>query len=153
MNWKLKSMKKTLGTILAIAVLATGSAVAQNDSIAQRKAILKGIGEATKPIAAMLKGELPYDNAVVQKSLATIADGSKKLPDLFPASSKEGGDTAALPKIWEEKATFDDIFAKLAVAASAAQGSIKDEASLKANIRNVLGSCKSCHDDYRAKKS
>jgi cytochrome c556 len=146
-------MKKTLGAILAVAVLATGAAVAQNDPIAQRKDILKGTGDATKPIAAMLKGEAAYDNAVVQKSLAIIADGSKKLPDLFPANSKTGGDTAALPKIWDEKAKFDDLFVKMAVAAAAAQGSIKDEASLKANIRPVLGTCKSCHDDYRAKKS
>ena len=58
----------------------------------------------------MLKGEAPYDNAVVQKSLATIADGSKKLPVLFPDTSKTGGDTAALPKIWEDKAAFDDPF-------------------------------------------
>jgi cytochrome c556 len=101
----------------------------------------------------MLKGEAPYDNAVVQKSLATIVDGSKKLPELFPDNSKTGGDTAALAKIWDEKATFNDLFVKMTAAASAAQGSIKDEASLKANIRAVLGNCKSCHDDYRAKKS
>lgn len=146
-------MKKTFATILAVAVLATGAAIAQNDPIAQRKAILKDIGDATKPIAAMLKGEAAYDNAAVQKSLATIADGSKKLPALFPDNSKTGGDTAALPKIWEDKATFDDLFAKLAAAATAAQGTIKDEASLKTNIRGVLGNCKSCHDDFRAKKS
>lgn len=146
-------MKKRLGIVLAFAVLATGAAVAQNDPIAQRKAILKDIGDATKPIAAMLKGEAAYDNAVVQKSLATIAVGSKKLPALFPDNSKTGGDTAALPKIWEDKATFDDLFVKLTAAASAAQGTITDEASLKANIRPVLGNCKSCHDDFRAKKS
>lgn len=146
-------MKMRLGITLAVAVLATGGAIAQNDPIAQRKAILKEIGDATKPIAAMLKGEAAYDNTVVQKSLGIIADGSKKLPNLFPENSKTGGDTAALPKLWDEKAKFDDIFVKLAAAASAAQGSINDEASLKANIRGVLGNCKSCHDDYRAKKS
>jgi cytochrome c556 len=146
-------MKMRLGITLAIAVLATGAAIAQNDPIAQRKAILKDIGEATKPIAGMLKGEAPFDNAVVQKSLATIADGSKKLPTLFPDNSKTGGDTAALPKIWDEKTKFDDLFVKLAAAASAAQGNVKDAASLKANIGGVLGNCKACHDDYRAKKS
>ncbi|MBB5046625.1 cytochrome c556 [Rhodopseudomonas rhenobacensis] len=146
-------MKKRLGIVIALAVLATGAAIAQSDPIAQRKAILKDIGEATKPIAAMAKGEARYDSAVVQKSLATIADGSKKLPDLFPANSKTGGDTAALPKIWDEKTKFDDLFVKLTAAASAAQGTIKDEATLKANIGGVFGNCKSCHDDYRAKKS
>ena len=146
-------MKLRIATIAGLVVLGSGFAVAQTDAIAQRKAILKQMGEATKPIAAMLKGEAKFDQAVVQKSLAAIADDSKKLPALFPPDSKTGGDTAALPKIWEDKAKFDDLFAKLAAAATAAQGTIKDEASLKANIGGVLGNCKSCHDDFRAKKS
>jgi cytochrome c556 len=101
----------------------------------------------------MLKGEAPYDNAQVQASLTVIADGAKKLPTLFPDTSKTGGDTAALPKVWEDKAKFDDLFVKLATAAADAKGTIKDDASLKTNIRSVLGNCKACHDDYRAKKS
>jgi cytochrome c556 len=131
-------MKNWYGAVAAIAMLATSAAVADDNPIIQRKAILKGIGDATKPIAAMLKGEAPYDNATVQKSLATIADGAKKLPDLFPDNSKTGDDTAALPKIWDDKVKFNAIY---------------DQASLKANIGSVLGNCKSCHDDYRAKKN
>ncbi|MFT4274934.1 MAG: cytochrome c [Rhodopseudomonas sp.] len=146
-------MKLKIATIVGLAVAFSGVAVAQTDVIAQRKAILKQVGEATKPIAAMMKGEAPFDQAVVQKSLGAIADDAKKLPALFPADSKTGGDTAALPKIWEDKAKFEDLFAKLAAAATAAQGTIKDQASLKANMGSVFGACKSCHDDFRAKKS
>jgi len=145
-------MKKFYGAVAMVVALAATGAMAQNNPILQRKAILKGFGQATKPIADMLKGSIPYDNATVQKSLTTIADGSKKLPDLFPDNSKTGDDTAALPKIWEEKDKFNAIYAKLAAAATAAEGSITDEASLKANIGSVLGNCKTCHDDYRAKK-
>jgi len=115
--------------------------------------VLKGFGDAAKPIAATLKGEAPFDNATVQKSLATLADGAKKLPTLFPDNSKTGGDTAALAKIWSEKAKFEGIFTKLAADATAAGAAIKDEASFKANIGAVMGNCKACHDDYRAKKS
>jgi cytochrome c556 len=146
-------MKKWYGAIAAISILATGAVIAQSNPIVQRKAILNGIGDAAKPIGAMLKGETPYDNATVQKSLATIADGAKKLPDLFPDNSKTGDDTAALPKIWDDKDKFNAIYAKLAATATAAEGSIHDEASLKANIGSVFGNCKTCHDDYRAKKS
>ena len=146
-------MKKWYGAVAVLAILATNAAVADDNPIVQRKAILKGIGDATKPIAAMLKGEAPYDNATVQKSLATIADGAKKLPDLFPDNSKTGDDTAALPKIWEEKAKFNAIYTKLVSSATAAEGTIHDQASLKTNIGSVLGNCKSCHDDYRAKKN
>ncbi len=145
-------MKKFIGFIVFASVLGAGIATAQNDPVAPRKAVLKGFGEAAKPIGAMMKGETPFDAATVQKSLTTIADGAKKLPGMFPDSSKTG-DTAALPKIWDEKAKVDAIFAKLAADATAAAASIKDEASFKASIGGVLGNCKACHDDYRAKKS
>jgi len=146
-------MKKIIGFVALAVIAGAGIATAQNDPIAQRQAVLKGFGDAAKPIAATLKGEAPFDNATVQKSLATLADGAKKLPTLFPDNSKTGGDTAALAKIWSEKAKFEGIFTKLAADATAAGAAIKDEASFKANIGAVMGNCKACHDDYRAKKS
>jgi cytochrome c556 len=132
---------------------AAFGAAADESPIAQRKAILKGFGDATKPVAGMTKGETPFDLAVVQKALATYIAGTKKLPALFPDNSKTGEDTAALPKIWEEKANFEGIYAKLGADADAAATAIKDEATFKANIGKVLGDCKACHDNYRAKKS
>lgn len=137
----------------AILVLSGASATAEDSPIVQRKAILKGFGEAGRPVAAMLKGDIPFDNATVQKTLATYIDGAKRLPALFPENSKTGQDTAALPAIWEDKARFDGIYAKLAADAAAAASAIKDEATLKANFGKVLGNCKACHDDFRAKRS
>ncbi|HMN72306.1 MAG TPA: cytochrome c [Rhodoblastus sp.] len=148
----MKFVVKTL-LVSAVAAVAISGAYAQSAAIAKRKDILKGFGDATKPVAAMLKGEAAYDGAAVQKALAAYTAGAKDLKGLFPDDSKTGGDTAALPKIWEDKAKFEGIYDKLAADATAASGAIKDEASLKANFGKVLGNCKACHDDYRAKKS
>jgi cytochrome c556 len=137
----------------AVLALAAFGAAAEDSPIVQRKAILKGFGDATKPVSGMTKGETPFDIAVVQKALATYIAGTKKLPALYPDNSKTGEDTAALPKIWEEKANFEGIYAKLGADAAAAAAAIKDETTFKANISKVLGNCKACHDDYRAKKS
>src|ERR1700753_21215 len=117
-------MNKLHAAVTALAVFATGAVIAQSDPIVERQTILKGIGDATKPIAAMLKGDTPYDNATVQKSLSVIAAAAKKLPALSPDNSKTGHDTAALPKIWEDKDKFNALYAKLGAAATAAQGSI-----------------------------
>ena len=68
-------MKLRIATIAGLVVLGSGFAVAQTDAIAQRKAILKQVGEAPKPIAAMMKGEAPFDQAVVQKSLGLQLSG------------------------------------------------------------------------------
>src|SRR3990172_7028171 len=54
-----------------------------------------------------------------------------KLPKLFPDDSKTGGDTEALPAIWENKKDFEERFLKLADAAKAAETAISDEATFK----------------------
>ena len=148
----MKFVVRTL-IISAAAAVAISTAYAQSASIAKRQNILKGWGDATKPVAAMLKGEAAYDGAAVQKALAAYSAGAKELVGLFPDDSKTGGDTAALPGIWKDKAKFTGIYDKLAADASAASAAIKDEASMKANFPKVLGNCKACHDDYRQKKS
>ena len=148
----MKSIARTL-IISAAAAVAVSTAYAQSASIAKRQNILKGWGDATKPVAAMLKGEAAYDGAAVQKALAAYSTGAKELVALFPDDSKTGGDTAALPGIWTDKAKFTGIYDKLAAESTAAAAAIKDEASMKANFPKVLGNCKACHDDFRQKKS
>lgn len=143
-------MKRFLVAGLALA-LGAGAVFAQ-DVIAQRRDIMKGVGGATRDPGAMLKGEQPFDLAKVQKALATYQDASKKMPSLYPADSKTGGETSAAPKIWEDPAGFKAGFDKFAADAAAAAAAIKDEASFKANFPNVLKNCGSCHESFRVKK-
>ena len=148
-------MKRFVLSFAAAAAFVAGVAAvsAQSDPIAQRKAILKGWGDATKQPGAVLKGEAKFDLAAAQATLKAYATDSVKLVTLFPDTSKTGGDTAALPKIWDEKAKFEGIYKKIGEDATKAAAAIKDEASFKAEFGKVLGNCKACHDDYRAKKS
>ena len=135
-----------------ILALAVGGVAAQNDPIAQRKALMKAQGEATKDVGGMLKGAVPFDLAKVQAALKVYVNTTKTFASLFPDSSKTGGDTAALPKIWEAKADFDAKLDQFGKDATAAMASITDEASFKANMGGVLKSCGGCHELYRAKQ-
>ena len=143
-------------TAAAVAALSAGAVSAQPaakaDPIAQRKAILKGFGAATGPVAQMLQGKAPYDGAKVQAALATYQKGAATLPSLFPASAMTGGETSAKPEIWKNKKDFNGRFAKLAADAKTASAAITDEASFKANIPKVLANCGGCHELYRVKK-
>ena len=132
-------------------IVTAGAVIADSSAIVERQTILKGFGEATKPIGPMLRGTAPFDLATVDKALTTLSDGAKQLPALFPDDSKTGNKTEALPKIWEDKATFVGLYGKLGSDATAALAAIKDEATFKANMPKVLGNCKNCHDNYRAK--
>ncbi len=142
-------------SIVLAAALAVGATavLAQGDVIAQRKDAMKKVGDATKPIGGMLKGEVKFDLATVQGALKVYADVSKDYDKFFPANSKTGGETTAAPKIWDDMAGFKTLLGKLSASATAASSAIKDEASFKAEMGKVLGNCKACHDDYRVKKS
>jgi cytochrome c556 len=142
-------------TVFAVAALAIGitAVTAQSDPIAARKALMKKNGDEAKIASAMLKGEAPFDLAKAKTALATFQDAGEKAPALFPDNSKTGGDTAALPKIWEDKADFNTRLAKLAADAKAATGTVTDLDTFKAAMGNIGKQCGGCHELYRVKKS
>jgi cytochrome c556 len=144
-----------LRTVLAVAAITIGvtAVVAQSDPIAARKALMKDLGASTKTGAQMAKGEVPYDQSKAQAIFTTYIDASGKLPALFPENSKTGGETAALPKVWEDPNGFKAGFAKLSSDAKAAQTSVKDADSFKASFGGLTKNCGGCHETYRAKKS
>ncbi|MCA0425541.1 MAG: cytochrome c [Proteobacteria bacterium] len=144
-------MIRPLFVVAALALGAT-AVVAQGDPIAERKAAMKSVGAAAKVIGDTMKGDAKFELAAIQKSLGTFVTVSKDYDKFFPATAKEGGETTAAPKIWEDMAGFKAALAKLNADATAAQASIKDEASFKAEIGKVMGDCKACHDVYRVKK-
>ena len=142
----------------AAIVLGVSVAVAQQDVIKQRKELMKHNGAAAKIGADMMKGDKPFDIAEVHKIFAAFQDAGAKMPDLFPASSKDetGADTdkfSPTPKVWEDMADFKARFEKFAADAKAADASVKDLATFKTAFGNIGKSdCGGCHRIYRAEK-
>ena len=132
--------------------LALTTVTVQADPIKDRKDLYKEWGDNTKPLGEMLKGKEKFDLAVVEKALAAYEKNIKLLPDLFPPGSETGGETEALPAIWQDKAKFNDHFTKMTADVAAAKAAITDEATFKKNFPSVVANCKGCHDDYRQKK-
>lgn len=144
-------MLKKLVYVIVLGGCATAAAAQNIEVITARQEIYKGFGRATKPVGQMLKGDIPFDAAVVKATLTTISDGAKKLPALFPDDSKTGHETEAKPEIWAHKDDFNARFTKLGADADAAMASITDEASFKAAMPKLLGNCGGCHKEYREK--
>jgi cytochrome c556 len=146
-------------TVFAIAVIVLGlsAAIAQEDPIKARKALMKTNGDQAKIGAAMGKGDQPFDAAAVHKMFAAFQDAAAKMPTLYPDSSK-GGDPAdefnAGPKVWEDMADFKARFVKFGEDAKAADAKVTDADSLKAALGDIgKNDCGGCHKDYRLKKS
>lgn len=141
-------------TVLTVVTLALGiGAAAAQDPIAGRKALMKGNGEQAALGGKFVKGEEPFDLAKAQKIFATYQDTASKAPSLFPDNSKTGGDTAALPAVWEKKDDFNTRLAKLGADAKAAAERVKDLDTFKAEFPVVQKNCGGCHETYRMKKS
>jgi cytochrome c556 len=137
-------------------LLGVGAVMAQQDQVKQAQTVMKGNGKNAGALAAMIKGEKPYDQATVDAALAQFDDTAKKLPTLFPESIKglkAEGDYSSSAKVWEDKAGFDEHIASFAKAVSDAKGKIKDVDSLKANFSLIGKQCGGCHETYRVKNS
>lgn len=142
----------TFTFVLGLATFCVGLAVAQNAAgIAARRAIYKEMGDATQPVARMLKKEIPFDLAVVRHALDLQIAAATRLPDMFPDDTKSG-DTDALPAVWDKNAEFRGNFAKLLADATAARAGITDEASFAAVMPGVLQDCGTCHRSFRVRR-
>jgi len=139
--------------VLAVAILALGVTAlsAQSDPIAARKALMKENGEQSKVATEMIEGKRPFSLDAAKKVFTTFAETGEKAPALFPDSSKTGGDTGALPAVWENKTDFDARLAKFAKDAKSAGEATKDADSFKSLMAEVRKSCGGCHQTYRKK--
>ena len=142
--------------VFTVAAMALGAsiAIADQDPIAARRALMKANGDEAKAGVAMIKGEAPFDLAKAHKIFQTFEEAGQKMPELFPDTSKTGGDTAARAEIW---LNIDDVkarFAKFAADAKAANADVKDLDSFKASFGTIgKNDCGGCHEKYRVKKS
>ena len=144
------------GMFTALIVIALGAtaAFAQNlSAIKERQDHLEAYGKVAKPVNAMFKGEADFDLALIKTALTTFAEKAPLIAKLFPDDSKTGGDTEALPKIWEDKADFEDRFKKFEARAKTALDEIKDEDTFPDVWKDVMGNCSGCHKLYRKPKS
>lgn len=140
-------------TALVLAGLGLGltAVMAQSNPIAERKDAMKAVGAATRDGAAIAKGEVAFDAAKAQAIFKTYADAAKKVPTLFPDSSKTGGETTANPKIWEDQAGFKAAFAKFETDAAAGATAANLD-GFRTAFGAVTKNCGTCHEVYRIKK-
>ena len=136
----------------AAAVLAAGTALAQADVIAERRAGLKRMGEHMQAMKAVV------DNRGDVRPLAATVDDMiawyRTMPNRFPPGS-DRGDTRALPALWNEKANFETINTNMvnqlqALRTAAASG---DAAAFAAAYGQTGQTCGTCHRPYRQRTS
>jgi len=141
-------MRSVVITILALglapAVLAEDIETVQK----YRHGVYEAIGGHMTAIANIVRnGFRPQD---LQYHANAIQGLSRIVPELFPAGSG-GGDTEALPVIWEKPDEFGQRmqdFAEAADGIAAAAGS-GDMRQVGGALQSLGRACKGCHDNFR----
>ena len=147
---------KRAGIALAVVLLGAGIAAADPNLVTTRIQLMKDNGKSMAAFSQMVKGDKPYDQATVDAALARLEAAVKKLPTLYPESTKNvqtDEKYAASSKVWENKADFDSHIAKLGKVVADNKGKITNLDTLKAALPQFGDSCKGCHETYRIKKS
>ena len=104
------------------------------------------------PMADMLKGDIEYDQAAMEKNAEVLAMMSTIIDGLFPEGSDAlAGDTAALADIWAEPEAFEERMAEFQQATQAlvSAAATEDRAQIAAALEKTGSSCRACHDDFR----
>lgn len=122
--------------------------------VKQRQAVMTLQGKYIGPIAGMATGKVPYNADAVTRNATYLENLVQMAWDGFHESTKGEKNTRALPKIYSEKAKFDDYAQRLQAEASklAQAARAKDEAGVKKQFPAVLNTCNGCHDDFRQKQ-
>jgi cytochrome c556 len=138
----------------AVMAVGAGASLAQpTDVIASRIALMKANADHSKEGAGMVRGTTPFDLKKAQAIFQAYEDTAAKLPSLYPATAKTGGETTAAPAIWDDAAGWKAAITKFGADAKAAKASVKDLDTFKAGFMAIQRNCGSCHQTYRIKKT
>jgi cytochrome c556 len=117
----------------------------------QRHEHYEQLGDAFKAVRDNSRGS--PDFAALEKAVATIQKATVNQGQWFPkGTGPEAGKTRAMPDIWSKPAEFtaaQKMFAdKVPTLVAAVKA--KDVDAVGAAFKDVGGSCKNCHDNFRA---
>jgi cytochrome c556 len=140
-------------TLSAAALTATLSAttlahqVKEEPNQSYRQSYFALIGANAGPLFGMAQGKIDYDTAQASTHIGNLkALSSIDVTSAFPAGSDKGT-TRARPEIWTNSDDFRNKFAAMQDAVNA----LSADANGIQNLGGLGQSCKSCHDDYKAK--
>jgi cytochrome c556 len=120
----------------------------------ERQETMKDVGRAMGQLGRTIKGEVDFDADAVKASFQKMSDASKNFFDQFPEGSESGHETEASPKIWSDRAGFEEAVRQFELdTAEAVMAAPHDVDSFKAAFGKVAQNCKTCHESYRVKNN
>ncbi|MFM2410352.1 MAG: hypothetical protein RL481_1180 [Pseudomonadota bacterium] len=148
-HFRIRAVVASTAMALIVAPLS-----ASTDVVSARKAGFRELGSAFKGVNDSIRsGEV--QSVALGKYAEQIRKASNGIYRWFPKGSgpKAGVKTAALAGIWAKPAAFKKAQDGLATATTAFEKAVKSKNldSIRTATRNLGGTCKACHDSFKAK--
>lgn len=129
------------------------SAKQAKNAITFRQSLFQLVRSNIGPLGAMAKGQLDFDPELMSKNAERMMQLSAMIPDYFALDTSNFPDgSEAKSVIWANMDDFNqkatDLYNAAKVLKSVADA--KDKSKYRASIGAVGGTCKACHDDYKA---
>ena len=135
-------------TGVTLAATAYGGA---HSPVEQRIAAMKAIGGQMRTLGGMAQGQVAYDELTAISALEIMRDAAVAAVPLFADAGNSGEETRAKAEIWADGSDFDarldQLVANLEAAVAAEPA---DAAAFGPLFGSVAGTCKGCHENYRA---
>lgn len=152
-------MRLIHAAVLSLSLIPLAAAAQDEDALEQaveaRHGYMLGLALNMAPLAAMAKGDVPYDEATATfhaRNLAALGAYQVQMHFLPGTAQGEIEDSDMLPAAL---ANLQDVTAKhdalQQATAAAPAGVVGGQQQVAAVVQNIGGACKACHDQYRAK--
>lgn len=124
------------------------------DAIKYRQAVFTAVRWHFGPLAAMAKGQMPYNKDEAVRHADLLAALARMPLEGFGAGTDAGAETKAKAEIWQKQDKFKNGMVQMEkettkLAEAARTG---DLSALKAQVGATGKSCSSCHDDFKTKQ-
>jgi cytochrome c556 len=150
-------MRNSLKVVICGVVLVAMGSMAfagfskPEEAIRYRKAVMTVIGQHFGSIAAVIKGQRPYDKKDVEHNAMVIRTMAELPWEAVMSPGSDEGDTTLKASAMQEKDKFMAVARQFESATQKLAETAKngDMGALKAQFGEVAGACKTCHSTYR----
>jgi cytochrome c556 len=148
-----------IGTLAVVAMLClTGASRAEGNEAGEaaqqyRQSLFQTIVWNFKPMSDMARGKREFDATEAKRRALAVSYLSVLLGEAFPeGSGASAGTTDALDAIWKNQEDFAAKLKNFQVEANALRkiADQGDAASFNDQFKKLSGTCKGCHDKFKA---
>ena len=151
-----KVMRKSLTTysigslllVVFFSVQGISHSGTENELVKARMASMKNIAANMKSLSKASKGRVSFDLNEIKDRLAAIESSAAETPHLFEINATDPTSEAA-SEIWENFQDFTDKAFSMESTAKRLIGSVASAEDLAEAVKDLGGTCKSCHSKYR----